>query len=362
MNASVPQRVAVLDALRAFAVAGVIGVHYPGLVVGDYIDTGTLGVRLFFVLSGFLITGLLLRDRRLIETGELSASRAVRDFFVRRLLRIAPAYYLALGAAWLVAMNDIRSSWPWHAAFLSNQQIIALGHWPGSLSHLWTLALEFQFYLAWPWALLFLPRRLFPSMIAVCLVIGPASRWASPEWGVPASLAHLVTTGSLDFFAWGAAVAWYRDRDRLSAPRLDRIGGLLLPGLLLASIVLAARLPWSFPVHRLHAFAGIVMGAAFAALLAVCTRPEPPRWAVWLGSRRWLVRMGVVSYGIYLYHNLMHWVAPRACLRLFGNSYPSQPLLYTGVMFVALSVLTFASWRFMEAPLNRLARRLTTSR
>lgn len=354
-------RLEVLDALRALAVAGVFCVHFPGLVIGDFVDTGALGVRLFFVLSGFLITGIILRERDRIDGGGLRLLPALRSFYLRRLFRIAPAFYLALAAAWVVSLDDIRVSWPWHAAFLSNQYIIEIGRWPGSLSHLWTLALEFQFYLVWPVALFLLPRRVFPWLIGTCLVLGPLARWAAPAWGVPTDFAHLTTAGSLDFFGWGASVAWMRNSARDRVRGMETIAARLLPWLLAAAFLLAGRWPWTLPMNVVHAGAGFVMAAASAALIATCTRTAPPSWAGWLARRNLLVYLGAMSYGLYLYHNLMHWVAPRACLRLFGNSYPEQPLLYTAVLLASTLAVSAASWHFLESPLNRYSRRHTTT-
>ena len=355
-----PSRLDVLDAFRAIAVFGVFAVHFPDMIVGDLMDTGELGVRLFFVLSGFLITSLLLRDRRLIEAGSLSHGAALRGFFIRRCFRILPACYAGLAAAWLVSLDGARDSWVWHASFLSNQYVLQAGHWVGSLSHFWTLALEFQFYLAWPFAILLLPRRGLPALIALCVIAGPLARAFSPLWGAPPDFVHLVTFGSVDLFACGAALAFWRNTPgRLADHPAERLAGLLLFPLLGLSLALALKsLGPPSPVGR--AVSGLVMALAFTALLAVSTRPTPPAWVRWLAGRRLLLRIGVISYGLYVYHNLMHWAAPRACLRLFGNSYPTQPFLYTGVLLVATFLAALASWHLLESPFNRLARRLTT--
>ena len=359
-NTTSQERWDVLDTLRALAVAGVFCVHFSGLYIGDYVDTGTLGVRLFFVLSGFLVTGLLLRDRRQIEAGRLRRGRAIVSFYLRRLFRIAPAYYLSLALAWALSLEDMRDSWPWHVSYLSNQHIIALGRWPGVLGHLWTLSLEFQFYLVWPLALIFLPRRSLPWLVFACILLGPASRWASPSWGVSTELAHLVTTGSLDFFGCGALVAWWRDR-KSPGHAAGILAARALPWLIAASVLLALRRFNPADSGALRAIGGLVMACAFASLMAVCTRPSPPAWARWLGERKLLVRIGAISYGLYLFHNLMHWAAPRVCLRLFDDSYPDAPPLYPSVLIALSFVSALTSWFLVEAPLNRFARRFATT-
>jgi peptidoglycan/LPS O-acetylase OafA/YrhL len=105
-----------LDALRCFAVVAVLVTHfwqpsYEGLL--GAINPGFLGVRLFFVLSGFLITGILLRCRDESERGEHSRLLVVRRFYARRFLRIFPIYYLIVFVALLINIPSARQAWPW---------------------------------------------------------------------------------------------------------------------------------------------------------------------------------------------------------------------------------------------------------
>ena len=135
-----------LDGLRAFAFAAVAVHHWRP----RHFDFPLVsGVHLFFVLSGFLITGILLDARTRNET---SASQGVlptlRAFYVRRFLRIFPLYYAALAIATWFDVAGLRQSWPWHASYLSNYQIFLKNDWIGLVGHFWTLAVEEQFYLA----------------------------------------------------------------------------------------------------------------------------------------------------------------------------------------------------------------------
>ena len=136
-----------LDGLRAVAVAAVAWSHWER----DYqagIPFGA-GVHLFFVLSGFLITRILLDVRQASDRGA-----AIRAFYIRRALRIFPAFYVTLLLAWIAGVPLVRESLAWHATYLSNVWIFQMDQWPGSISHLWSLAVEEQFYLAWPFLIL----------------------------------------------------------------------------------------------------------------------------------------------------------------------------------------------------------------
>ena len=97
-----------LDTLRAFAVTAVLIRHFwPELQPG--LDLGARGVHLFFVLSGFLITGILLRSRALVENSGRGSGLAIRRFYIRRFLRIFPIYYLVLAVTWAFGIPDVRS-------------------------------------------------------------------------------------------------------------------------------------------------------------------------------------------------------------------------------------------------------------
>ena len=114
-----------LDALRAFAVLAVLVSHFSPtstkfFTLARLIDLGGLGARLFFVLSGFLITGILLRSKRYCEKDGLPVLHAFRQFYARRVLRIFPLFYLVLGLAAALNIPPVRQTFLWHATFLTN--------------------------------------------------------------------------------------------------------------------------------------------------------------------------------------------------------------------------------------------------
>src|SRR5438552_112648 len=113
-----------LDGLRAFAVAAVLVHHLldaslvPAAPFG--LTWGLLGVRLFFLLSGFLITGLLIAGRDAVDAGSVRRSRVLKQFYVRRTLRIFPLYYLVLGIALVAGGAEVRVQLPWLATYTYN--------------------------------------------------------------------------------------------------------------------------------------------------------------------------------------------------------------------------------------------------
>ncbi len=160
-----------LDGIRAIAAGLVVFSHFfPPSTVHDATNWGYVGVRLFFVLSGFLITGILLDAREITATPR---AEILKNFYARRALRIFPIYYLTLfvliGIGYLVNASEIAA----YLTYTANWYII--WHGPDDLQavHFWSLAVEEQFYVVWPWLILLLPRRyVLPAIIAaICLAV-----------------------------------------------------------------------------------------------------------------------------------------------------------------------------------------------
>ena len=148
-----------LDTLRAFAIGLVMIEHFGGSLLNSAIPigAGSVGVGLFFTLSGFLITGILLQS----FDSAPDRSTAWRDFYARRLLRLVPPYYAVILALVLLNIAPVATTWPWDLAYLTNVNI-AMGA-PGTV--FWSLAVEEQFYLIWPFVIAFAPRRWLVAVI-----------------------------------------------------------------------------------------------------------------------------------------------------------------------------------------------------
>lgn len=166
-----------LDALRALAVLPVLLVHFwPALP-----SFGQEAVRLFFVISGFLITSQLLDGRAALVEPAPAGGRwrvigpFVARFVARRALRLFPSYYLMLVLLALANAPGVRRDFVAHAAYGSNLLAAARddwGSWP--TAHLWTLATEEQFYLLWPWLVVLLPLRVLPLVTVAAIALAPA--------------------------------------------------------------------------------------------------------------------------------------------------------------------------------------------
>jgi len=154
-----------LDALRAFAVAGVAYFHWIPKKY-HYSIPFWAGVPLFFVLSGFLISSILIQCRHYGDPWF-----AMRAFYARRFLRIFPLFYSIIVAAYVLNLAPMRETVLWHVSYLSNFYFFFHQGWNGNVSHFWSLAVEEQFYLFWPAIVLFAPtQRLLHWFLAFCVI------------------------------------------------------------------------------------------------------------------------------------------------------------------------------------------------
>jgi peptidoglycan/LPS O-acetylase OafA/YrhL len=218
-----------LDSLRFFAVLGVMVLHFwrprPEIWILR-LNWGELGVRLFFVLSGFLITGILLGCRELAERQPERRLFLVRQFYIRRFLRIFPLYYLVLLVLVVADITPARELWPWLFSYTTNIWVWQHLTWPEKVGHFWTLAVEEQFYLVWPWLVLFLRRRWLVPLLLGLTVLAPAYRfYAAGQY--PDDAAGNFTRGALtiavvDNLAFGALLAMLF-RGGLGEDRVQRL-------------------------------------------------------------------------------------------------------------------------------------------
>jgi peptidoglycan/LPS O-acetylase OafA/YrhL len=342
-----------LDALRTFAVFAVMLGHFAPDATAA-LPLGQLGVRLFFVLSGFLITGILLNCRQLVAAGARPIGVLGR-FYGRRFLRLIPPYYALLAIMWIAAIPTVRDSLPWHIAYASNFFFSRAGAWHGETSHFWSLAVEEQFYLLWPLVVLFPAPR--PRTIAVLMIalVAPAFRAIGLWQGWSSVSMATLPFGSTDSLALGAILAIWSSDARTCARLTTASGWLCIVAIAWTAVSIAnvqfARsvgdvwLPtlWSFSFVWLVARAAAGFNGVVGRLL----------------EQRPLLYLGRISYGLYLFHE----VGPRIAQWLwtiagFGTRYPPNAIVGVGVPMMVTIVLASLSWRFYEGPINRLKRHL----
>ena len=339
-----------LDGLRGVAVLCVLVFHLGR----GRLEGGFLGVDLFFVLSGFLITSLLLQ--------EVAAKGGIdfRTFFLKRALRLLPVVVAMLLAVWAFGiltgvplatnMGGILRTGGAAIGYVANW-VMALGstEWPFTLHHLWSLAIEEQFYLVWPvlCALVLWKRPSYVTLAGVAAAIALASAlWRWHMLGPVPSFARLYfatdtrADGLLIGCAAGALVA------RFGAPRSRLANAVaLVAGIVAVGIVASASMtsPW------MYSYGFISANLACAGLIVAGLSPG---WLAAGMSARPLVQIGRISYGLYVWHWPVYLYLDSLTLYLGAGAYDAVKVILTALV----SVL---SYLVIEAPALKLKRHLT---
>lgn len=345
------RRIPELDGLRGVAVSLVVLAHLQSLLPGgrwplvlaplDVIASGALGVLIFFVLSGYLITSLLIAEHA--REGQI----ALGAFYARRVARIFPASYLYIAVVAGLAIAGVAqvSATQLGIAALQMQNYSAVlfgpggdGPWEGhrTLGHFWSLALEEQFY--WLWPLVLLRWRRHAPLILLALVLAmPAVRVASYLlW--PASRLSLTSMfhTALDPIAIGCLLAFARERAGRWVARLgDRWITAAVVFLFVATPAIAAAVEgaWTFTFGR-------TIESLLAALVIVVLVDRPGFWLARAMRWRPVHFLGTISFSLYLWQELF-------CLK--GAALTLPPLLALPVSIGA----AWISWRFVEVPCQR---------
>ena len=270
---------------------------------------GLLGVDLFFVLSGFLITGLLLEAK-----GE---PHYFRNFYARRTLRIFPLYYFVLAVLFLLLprlvtpsplLEVARSHQAWLWTYTSNFYIATTSSWYSLtyVSHFWSLAIEEHFYLLWPLVVFTFRRAVLERICVAVLVGGLALRIGLALAGVSELSISVLTPCRIDTLCVGGVLALLVRREGGAEWAVGRSGraalGLGTAIVLLSAFCATAR--WGLPV--LHQIRNSLYGLFFGTLTLLSLKKRDNLVARAFQSR--LLRFfGKYSYGFYVYHGILTW-------------------------------------------------------
>lgn len=355
-----PKYIPEFDGLRGLAVLSVIALHIslylPALHFASFVSCGWVGVDLFFVISGFLITGILLSTRE--KAGYF------RRFYARRVVRIFPLYYAVLFVTFCVlpvAMPAIRESVfqknpPWLVQVMYLQNF-----WPqqkGSLSITWSLAIEEQFYLLWPLIVYYCGKRTLQRILVGILLVSPILRMAIAWLQLPLN-AYRITPTRLDGLAAGSLLALWISSAEGAEGTVRSIAPWIAGGAALA-----------FAAVQFTSAAGVLgfslLAICFAAVLALvlanveATKP----WSRLLRTRA-LRFTGKISYGLYLLHILAFDLVAKSGLarRLPATgSVVVNDLLRGALMLCSAFAIASLSWYAFESPLLSLKSRFDRPR
>lgn len=352
-----------LDAIRGLAIVLVTGFRFWERPAGEtvspdllsqFFGLGFRGVDLFFVLSGFLITGILF-DAKV-------KPHYFRNFYMRRTLRIFPLYYgVLLVTLVLLPLAGISTSrlfpeahreqaWLW--LYGANVLQSLRGEWClGSFNHFWSLAVEEHFYLVWPLVIYFCSRRSAMFACGSVIALAALARVAWLLGGGNDVAAESFTLLRMDALAMGGLIAL-----AIRGP-----GGVrtLYPWAIAAALLLAALLiPISLLHKRLLAIPELLFAGFFASLILLALSASKESWWGKFWNSPLLQFFGKYSYGMYVFQNLLiplaaPWLSVAIFEAWFGNLYLAR-LAYLAIMSSLTVAAAMASWHLFEKHVLKL--------
>jgi peptidoglycan/LPS O-acetylase OafA/YrhL len=361
-----------LDGLRGIAIILVMVHHFTyyrptsgiDALIGSVVFFFWIGVDLFFVLSGFLITGILLDTR--------GSQRYFTSFYARRTLRIFPLYYLVLFVAFVVlpkfpvvhpvlaGQADLPPQWPYWL-YLTNFSIADGGWVHGWVDVGWSLAIEEQFYLVWPLVIWLFPTRLVVWLCTAIFVGEVFARSFARASDVAVLPIYVLTWFRLDGLVIGALLAVAQRRGMM--PALDRlVPAVVIVGVagLIAVTILGGHTWWWN--RRMQQFGySLIAIVGGAMLVSAVNRPADSLWPRML-SAGWLRAFGKYSYGLYLIHPpvmraVREYVFNPQEYERFGILPWTAQVLFYGAAAAPTFALAWLSWRLFESPILRLKAR-----
>ncbi len=341
------RRLPALDGLRAVAVFTVILYHFGFVSI-----PGDLGVNAFFVLSGFLITWLLLQEFN--RTGHL----AVGEFYARRMLRIAPAYY---GFLFLIYVEEHVRGYQWDVSltlsglcYVVNYYNVLKGHPNTAIAHAWSLGVEQQFYVLWPLLLgLVVSKGTKAVGLVIATVIVAVAGWRSIAYlgmGASSSYVYNAFETRLDCLAIGCLTAVCCQSSRFKSVIVSLSMGAVSPIMTLI-LLLYSRIGGSESYHYSIGFT--IDSILLAILMMQLLIKSQEVWWSWI-DHPVMIYLGRISYSLYLYHLLALGIAARIVPAPVSARLAFS--MVTCVMFASISY-----W-LIEVPFLQWKKALTISR
>lgn len=347
------------DGLRTFAVLLVLIHHWlPEEFFINYLPNGMMGVTLFLVLSGYLITRILVE-----KSGRSEKFVVLKNFYIRRFLRIFPVFYILLLALYIVNFTGFRAKALWFFTYMQNFFFFGIKNFGGGVGHFWTLAVEEQFYLLWPWVILFFKGKKLTNIVLGFIVLAPIFRAALFLGGTRFGVG-ILTPSCFDSLCLGAAAAIFEGTPFFIKVK-KRINLLLFlsSGVFIALHIFTDYLP-ALLFHVLFR-----LSFSFVSIFVIIKAIDGfPGITGKILENKAIVFFGKISYGLYLFHMLVPWIYSKLSeISIKYNLYypftevalfPRMSAYFLWPVYVILlAIISTLSWYIIEKPVNDLKAR-----
>jgi peptidoglycan/LPS O-acetylase OafA/YrhL len=352
-----------LDTLRAFAIFFVILEHWwlpidiePHKTlyfwIKGLVPDGGFGVHLFFVLSGFLITSILLNAK---INDPHNKGKIIKSFFVRRFLRIFPVYYLTIIILVIACYPFTENSLIWHLFYMSNILTFTTQSW-NNFSHTWSLAVEEQFYLIWPWFIIFIKDKYIKYVLLIAILIGVITtvytmviqhNWAG----------FVLMPSCMQAFGLGGLYAYLQINGKTKS--YSKFIFFALP----IALLLHFYLSFSPEKSSDYGFCFLTINSIISIWLIDRVINNK---SVWINNfileNRFLNKIGQISYGIYLFHFVFGFFYDMLIKALFSQKADLEITLLDWknayfIKLVLLILVSLISFHMFEKPILKLKER-----
>jgi peptidoglycan/LPS O-acetylase OafA/YrhL len=348
-----------LDGLRFVAVLAIMAVHWLKIsAIYKYsLIASNISVDLYFVLSGFLITRILLQHKINIAEKRYTPWQAIKNFYARRSLRIFPIYYLLIITCVLLNISPARDIYPWLLSYTTNFLRLKMNDL-GPFGHLWTLAIEEQFYLVFPFFILWLPKKYLQKFLFGGVILALISRiFAVYIFQIPIAV-YVFPFCCADALCIGGLLAYALVYNN----NVKQI--LVRRRLLILSLLLFVLSCYRFLiVNDTDSIAFVFFRLSISGIciwiigIGVCN--QYTGLAKSFLENKIIMYLGKICYGIYLYH----FIAPYLVGYLYQlipvhDPFPKILVLEKAFVYFLFTVLMASlSWQFIEQPINNLKRK-----
>ncbi len=346
-----------LDGLRAVAILLVMGAHWflphaEGEILKNLPYSS--GVTLFFVISGFLITKILLDFKEKNKEAGISQFNSIKSFYIRRSLRIFPIYYITIFFLFFINFSAVKELFPWLVSYTTNIYMVLNSQYIGSFTHFWSLAVEEQFYIFWVFVVVFVPKDYLKGTITTFIAISLLTLFYLMQF-TSYWLSDLLVICQMHSLGFGALIAYYLkyEPEYFEKISLSKMKGYLAAILILYTIIFIYRKPDEL-FEALKLFKNPLISAAYFFVVLIAVKEGYRGILKMILENRVMVFIGKISYGLYIYHLFMH-----PFFHNFLNKYIGLKTSETGYMLVYFAldiIIATISWYALEKPILGLKR------
>lgn len=344
-----------LDSLRFFSVLAVMIGHWISWDTSNFIfkelHWGN-GVIFFFVLSGFLITEILLKQKELIESRKSTYGKTLRNFYARRTLRIFPLYYILIFFLYYVNYKQTRELFPHLVTYTTNILEANSNKYIDEFNHFWSLAVEEQFYIFWPLLILFIPNKHILKFIISAIIVSVLSRTGykllmPDRW----LAANFLTHNVMFALAIGALVAYIKNKKETVFLKISD-SFVFAPIVFIVYLVVFILIVHKNPLLKINFILDEFLFSILSALvIARCVGSGYKFLGKIILENKVFSHLGKISYGLYLFHlfaiaNFWDYISPN--IHLYTDKKETAWALYFCFTYFAAEI----SYQVIERPFN----------